>query len=209
MTGSANLGGAETAPRAELDALLNELLERPYEREQIERRIEGTFSQKKAVLVLDMSGFSRTTQVRGIVPYLLMIHQMRLLSTPTIEEHGGRLVKAEADNLYCLFDSPQDALTASREITSRLRTANVVLPTELELYASFGIGYGPVLAIGDDDVWGDQVNQAARLGEDIAALGEILLTASAFEALGEPKPELDERKVAVSGLELTYYQLRD
>jgi adenylate cyclase len=200
---------ALSASRAELETMLDELLERPYEREQIERRIEQTFTEEKAVLVLDMSGFSRMTQIRGIVPYLLMIHQMRLLSLPVVDEHGGRLVKAEADNLFCVFDSVGDALAASREIIDRLTTANVVLPKELALYASLGIGYGSILAIGDDDIWGDQVNQASRLGEDLADSGEVLLTAEAFKTLEDESLEFDEHLVSVSGLELAYYQLRN
>lgn len=209
MTGPSDFSGTEPAPRAALEALLGAVLERPSDLEEIERQIEDAFRREQAVLVLDMSGFSRTTQVRGIVPYLVMIHQMRLLSVPVVEEHRGRLVKAEADNLFCVFTTPQDALSASREITTRLAGANVTRPNELELYASIGIGFGAILAIGEDDVWGDQVNQAARLGEDIAGLGEILLTAEAHAALDDSGLAFDERKVSVSGLELTYHQLRD
>jgi adenylate cyclase len=199
----------DTPSRAKLERLLDELLQRPYEREEIERRIEETFTAEKAVLVLDMSGFSRTTQLRGIVPYLLMIHQVRLLSLPVIDRHGGTLVKAEADNLFCLFDSVPQALGASQEIVDQLATANLLLPDDLDLYASFGIGYGRILSVGDEDMWGDEVNQASRLGEDVADRGEILLTKAARDAVAGGSDVFDERRVSVSGLELTYYRLRD
>ena len=39
-----------------------------------------------------------------------------------------------------------------------------------------GIGYGRVLRIGDRDVFGQEVNAASKLGEDLATAGEILVT---------------------------------
>ena len=71
--------------------------------------------------MLDMSGFSRTTQVHGVVAFLVMIHQMRLLAGPAIEAHRGTLLKAEADNLYCLFPTVDAAVAAARDILRRLR----------------------------------------------------------------------------------------
>ena len=195
--------------RANLDRILGEMIERPEAHAELAREIDSDFGETRAVLVLDMSGFSRTTQLRGIVAYLLMIHQMRLLAVPVVEEHGGFLLKAEADNLFCLFETVQEALAASREVMSRLDTANLVLPEDFELYASIGIGYGPILRIGEHEIAGNQVNLAAKLGEDIAELKEILLTPEARAEMKEEGLSFDERAVAVSGLELKYYFLQD
>jgi class 3 adenylate cyclase len=158
-------------------------------------------------MVLDMSGFSRTTQDRGITPFLLMIHQMRLLTLPSVADHRGKVVKSEADNLYCIFDSVDDAVAASREIAVRLQTANLILPKDRKLYASIGIGYGSVLNIGDQDLWGAEMNLACKLGEDIAELGDILLSEAAMAALSAGDLPVEQHSVSVSGLELNYYQL--
>ena len=82
-----------------LHHLLSRIIEEPELRGEISEQIEREFTKRRAVLVLDMSGFSRTTQVHGVVSFLVMIHQMRLLAVPTIQSFGGTLVKAEADNL--------------------------------------------------------------------------------------------------------------
>lgn len=42
-------------------------------------------------MVLDMSGFSRTTKTQGMVPFLLMIRQMKLVAAP------GSTGRAEED----------------------------------------------------------------------------------------------------------------
>lgn len=193
--------------RARLYSMLEEMLDRPEHREEIEEEIEGVFTQLKAVMVLDMSGFSRTTKDRGIVAFLLMIHQMQLLAVPCVEEHGGAVIKKEADNLFCLFDEVAPAVAASVDIARRLKTANVVLPKDMELYVSIGIGYGPILNIENEDVWGNEVNLASKLGEDIAELGEVLLTAEAHARVGDVALGFIERTISISGLDLTFYEV--
>ncbi|WP_296597463.1 hypothetical protein, partial [Phenylobacterium sp.] len=49
--------------RERLDMLLSQIIEHPERRVEISEEIERDFTQRRAVLVLDMSGFSRTTQV--------------------------------------------------------------------------------------------------------------------------------------------------
>ncbi|HJQ67551.1 MAG TPA: adenylate/guanylate cyclase domain-containing protein [Blastocatellia bacterium] len=191
--------------RADLERLLTEIIDHPELRAEITETIEKTFAQDGAVLILDMSGFCRTTQIYGIVSFLLMIHRMQLICRPCIEHNGGAIVKADADNLFCLFDTVRDAVRAAREIIDRLDTANRVLPAEQHLYAAIGIGYGRILNIAGQDMFGDEVNLASKLGEDIADMGEILLTSAARAELGEADTPIPERTVSVSGISLTYY----
>jgi adenylate cyclase len=186
-----------------LDSLLDEIVDHPERRAAIERRIDNDFVREHAVLVLDMSGFSRTTQMRGIVQFLLVIRRLRVLADPIVWKHRGTIVKAEADNLFCLFPSVEEAVGASREIIAGLHAANAALPKDDELYVSIGIGYGRIHCVGEEDVLGDEVNLASKLGEDVAGYGEILLTEAAREEL--EGAAVEERLVAVSGLELRHF----
>jgi len=198
-------GGQTANSPATLERLLTEMIRYPDRREELTKAIEETFGQQKAVLVLDMSGFSRTTQRLGIVSFLMMIHQMRLICRPCVEERNGKVIKAEADNLLCLFETVDEAVYATREMIQRLDAANQVLPAENHLYAAFGIGYGNVLNIGDADIFGDEMNLASKLGEDIARPGEILLTMAAQANLKETDIKTREEGVSISGLSLFYY----
>jgi class 3 adenylate cyclase len=190
--------------RERLDELLSQIIEHPELRVQISEEIERDFTQRRAVLVLDMSGFSRTTQIHGVVSFLLMIHQMRLLAVPTIQGRGGTMVKAEADNLYCLFDGVDEAVEAAREIIRQLNTVNVLLPATRRLYASIGIGFGDILVLGGHDLFGDEVNLTSKLGEDVAQGGMILLTEAARAELPAEVKTVEER-ASISGLTLIYH----
>ena len=193
--------------RANLERILREMMERPDAQEELSREIDEQFGETRAVLVLDMSGFSRTTQKRGIVAFLLMIHQMRLIATPAIEENGGIVVNAEADNLYCLLESVAGAVKAAREIIKRLDAANLLLPEERRLYASIGIGWGRILNVDERDMFGDEVNLASKLGEDVAERGEILLTAAAQAEAKAASLETRAEEISISGLSLSYHAL--
>jgi class 3 adenylate cyclase len=135
-----------------------------------------------------------------------MIHQKRLLAVPTVTGSGGTLLKAEADNLYCLFDTVNDAVRAAREIIRQLTTVNVLLPAGRRLYASIGIGYGDILVLEGEDLFGDEVNVTSKLGEDVAQGGMVLLTEAARAELAPAVATIEER-ASISGLTLVYHAL--
>ncbi|MFN3388379.1 MAG: hypothetical protein ACK40O_05560 [Allosphingosinicella sp.] len=193
--------------RAELDRLLGEMIARPHAEAEIAGEIDRQFGEDRAVMVLDMSGFSRTTQRRGITAFLLMIHQMKTIAEPVVRGHGGLVVKAEADNLFCLFAGAREAVAAARDIVERLDSVNLLLPEERRLHASIGIGQGRILNIDEDDLYGDEVNLASKLGEDIAGRGAILLTEAARAAAEAAGIATRPQSASVSGLTLTYYAL--
>jgi adenylate cyclase len=192
----------------ELESYLDHLLANPQERAEVTRKVEERFGEERAVLVLDMSGFSRMTQLYGVLSFLALIHEMRRLAMPLIAERGGCVIKAEADNLLCLFDSSDQALTTAEEIARRTRGVNLDRHEGRPLYVSIGIGYGWLLNIGDRDIYGSEVNLASKLGEDIGQAGSILLTASAHDHLRDARDDLTREQVSVSGVEMTYYRLR-
>lgn len=182
------------------EALLQLRQADPAQAAAIDAQIEARFSQTLAIAILDMAGFSRTTAEAGIIAALAQIYQVRAEAQPQIEAAGGRVLKLEADNIYAVFPTVEQALSVMQAITSQLEQA--------QLSVSVGIGYGPVLVVGDRDVFGDEMNLASKLGEDVAAADEIWLTAAAHGALPLAPPTLEALNIEVSGLMLQAYRLR-
>jgi class 3 adenylate cyclase len=75
---------------------------------------------------------------------------------------------------------------------------------EEQLLLCVGIGFGKVLRVGDDDVWGREVNAASKLGEDTARAGEILITEGVRLALGTDSPHALTPASAVAGSDSNY-----
>jgi class 3 adenylate cyclase len=191
---------------AELARLLDERNEHPESLAEIDAEIWRRFGRTRAVLVLDMCGFSRLTMRYGITHFLAMIRRLGTIVRPLIDSAGGVVVKTDADNVFATFDDVPAALSAARAIQSGLDAANVFLPEDWDLHASIGIGYGPLLVVGEDDLFGAEMNVASKLGEDLAGRGEIWLSAAARERLGETEG-LTEVEVDLSGLSLQAFKL--
>lgn len=165
--------------RQALEKLLALRNEHPERLVEIDQEIHQVFGATHAVMVLDMCGFSRLTVRYGITHFLAMIHRMHGIVAPIVVARGGRVVKTEADNVFAVFPDVGPAIAAATQIQERLRAANVFLPEDWDLHASLGIGYGQLLMIGGDDLYGNEMNLASKLGEDVAGSGEIFLTDAA------------------------------
>src|ERR687884_109052 len=191
----------------EMSRLLQERNEYPERAAQIDSLIRERFGETYAVMVMDMSGFSRMTVKHGVIHFLAMIHRMNQIVAPTVREHGGRVIKFEADNAFATFDTVEAAVEAAIDISRRFSAANTMLPEEMDMHGKFGIGYGEVLIVEDKDLFGSEVNLASKLGEDLAERGEILLTEAAFAEVEAERREYEEVSMTISGLQLKVHKV--
>jgi len=190
---------------AVLARLLDARNEHPESLAEIDAEIWRRFGRTRAVLVLDMCGFSRLTMRYGITHFLAMIRRLQTIVRPVIAAGGGHVIKTEADNVFATFDDVPQALATARAIQRSLDAANTFLPEDWDLHAAIGIGYGPLLVIGDDDLFGSEMNIASKLGEDVAARGEILLSSAARERV-VTESDATEIPVQLSGLTIRAFR---
>jgi len=165
------------------------------ERAALEAEIWERFGVERTLLALDMSQFSLSVRRSGILPYLALIRRMHLLTRPIVESNGGAVVKYEADNMLATFHAPVDAVRAALDINRAIAGGGE------KFTVAIGIDHGRFIVIDDADCWGDTVNVACKLGEDVARAGEVLLTDAAAKALGDAFA-LREQRVSVSGIEI-------
>ena len=173
-------------------------------------RLRDRFERTQTVLVLDMAGFSRLTRQRGILHTLAMIHRMRSLCAPQVESVGGRLLKTEADNLLAVFPDVERGLRAAlgMNIACAEDAALRGRSPEEAVRVCIGLGHGPMYDLGDD-VFGDEVNLASKLGEDLAEPGEILLTRAAADLVPQRLEQhaVETRQTSISGVVVDYVWL--
>ena len=196
-----------TSERETLRELLHRYNERPEERGQILAEIDQHFRRRVAILVVDTCGFTRMVREAGIVQFLARLERLKRLICPSVEQFGGLLLHPEADNIFAFFPDPAAAVACADAILRDLRAANEALPAADEVDISIGIGYGDVLVIGSEDLYGDEMNLACKLGEDLARRDEVLLTPAARDALREPHWRFEQLHFSVSGLDVTAYRL--
>ncbi len=173
--------------------------------EAIDRKIRALFEETWAILCLDMAGFSRRARDFGIIHFLTLIHEMRRILKPVILAHDGILFKQPADNLFVSFRDPANAVRCAIEIHRTTAAYNIGRDATMHLAVSIGIGYGEVLRLGDEDCYGNEVNYAFKLGEDVAGPHETLLTENAYAVV---RDRFTATPVAdAAGLVANYYRL--
>jgi class 3 adenylate cyclase len=177
-------------------------------RKDIEARIWQRYGTSGAVFVSDMCGFSRTTRAQGICHFLSLIEHARRIIAPEILRHGGKLLKFEIDNSFAYFPDVDAALHCARDLTARVEETNYTRRPEDQIALAIGIDHGELLLIDDVEFFGDPVNTACKLGEDVAAERETLVTARAFALCTRDLPYVMERKHArISGIDVEYARI--
>lgn len=171
----------------------------------IDRRIWDLFGEDWAVMFTDLSGFSRAVARFGILHFLQVIHESKKLLLPIIAEHDGILIKIEADSLLVIFRRPQRALACALAMQRACADYNRDRAPEVQVLLCVGLGYGRILRLGDTDIYGQEVNGASKLGEDVARAWEILVTDAFRAALDGETGLVFHPGPAVSGAERTWH----
>lgn len=146
--------------------------------------LDRKYLYRRAILALDLTGVTAQAAKGRQLNALLRILDAQKVCIPALREHGASLVRCSADDLVGLFEEPAQALDAAFEVHRRMAVFNHSgRACESPPLACIGIGYGDVYAIGPNLAMGDEMNRAAKLGENIARGNETLVTANVYFAL--------------------------
>ena len=134
--------------------------------------------------------------------------RIRETATSIFESHHSKDIHFEADNVFAVFPSVDDAITSAMEIQQQIYAAEIML-TDTERYqVCIGIGYGQMLYSETlEGYFAEEMNSASKLGEDTANGGETLLTEAAYKnAKSSLTSQFSQRTIEVGGVNLNYYE---
>jgi class 3 adenylate cyclase len=164
-----------------LEKLIEERLKPGANKELIDQRLWDLFGEEWCVMFTDLSGFSRGVAKFGIIHFLQTIQESERLLIPVIEDYDGILLKSEGDSLLVIFRKVDKAIACCHQMQHVLLDYNRDKTPEEQILLCVGLGYGKMLRIGDQDVFGSEVNAASKLGEDMAEAWELLVTKAVKE----------------------------
>lgn len=147
----------------------------------VDAEIRAKYERRMGVMITDMSGMTELTKTQGILAILALVRRMQRIAAPVLTEHGGHLVKTEADDLFVVHDSAKSLHAIAFGLLAAAKKHNESIGAN-ELSICIGLGFGSVLFLGGE-IWGDAVNTASKLGEDTAGGGEVLITEEFHAAL--------------------------
>ncbi|MEN8162233.1 MAG: hypothetical protein ABFS41_19335 [Myxococcota bacterium] len=170
------------------------------------RDFDARYQVERAILVLDLTGFTETAMKGGALQSFLRVLDAHSICLPVMHEFGAHFVRTFADDVVALFDRPEAALGAALEAHRRTDHFAGSGRSDDPARCCIGIGYGRVHAIGPNHAMGDEMNRASKLGEDLARGGETLLTEGAHRALASTSEQRIER-VAADDVLFPYYRV--
>src|ERR1700751_1796007 len=136
-----------------------------------------------AILAADVAGYSRLMGVDEEGALAELKGHRQTLVDPKIEEYRGRIVKTTADGMLVEFASVVDAVRCAVEVQRVMSERNARVSVDKRIEFRVGINLGDII-IDDDDIYGDDVNIAARL-EAIAEPGGICISRQTHDHLLE------------------------
>jgi adenylate cyclase len=131
-----------------------------------------------AIFCADVAGYTRlmNTDERGT---LRLLTSHREITDREIERQGGRIANTAGDSILAEFPSAVDAVQCAITIQERVAAVNEAVPDERRVMFRIGVHVGEAM-VRDGDLFGDDVNVAARL-EGLAQPGSVCVSGATYD----------------------------
>jgi class 3 adenylate cyclase len=138
---------------------------------EIERRLTN-------ILSADVFGYSRLMG-QDEAGTLALLNDYKGVMTGLIAQYRGRVVSTAGDGVLAEFPSSVMAVQTAVEVQRQLAERNQKLEPDRQMWFRIGINLGDVI-VERDDIFGDDVNIAARL-QSMAEPGGVLISGAVFD----------------------------
>jgi adenylate cyclase len=138
---------------------------------EIERKLTN-------ILSADVFGYSRMMG-QDEAGTLALLNDYRGIMAGLIAQYRGRIVSTAGDGVLAEFPSSVMAVQTALDIQRQLAERNQKLEPDRQMWFRIGINLGDVI-VERDDIFGDDVNIAARL-QSMAEPGGILISGTVFD----------------------------
>ena len=137
-------------------------------------------TQLAAIFVLDVAGYSRQMHSDELGTHEAFMQLRKHSIEPRITEHQGNIVKYTGDGVMAQFSSAIEATRCAIDIQRDVVDETVLGRYGHKLELRIGIHSGEIIFEEDKDIYGDDVNIAARL-EQIAKPGCIFVSRVVYD----------------------------
>jgi adenylate cyclase len=140
---------------------------------EIERRLSN-------ILSADVVGYSRLMGADE-AGTLALLNEYKAVMLELIAQHRGRLVSTAGDGVLAEFPSSVMAVQTAIDVQRQLFERNQKLEPDRQMWFRIGINLGDVI-VERDDIFGDDVNIAARL-QSLAEPGGVLISGTVYDQI--------------------------
>ncbi|MDY6899959.1 MAG: nuclease A inhibitor family protein [Cyanobacteriota bacterium] len=180
------LYGAKTSSHSSLNilgSLINERLKPEANKIQIDSRIWNLFGDNWTVMSVSLSGLSRFVADKSVINFLQITYEARRILINCINAYDSVLVNTEGVNTLVLFKQTVEAVECAIDMQKAVEKYNLDKTDAEKILIRIAIGYGKILTVGMQDIFGTEVNAVSKLSQDTAKTGEILITSNVLSRI--------------------------
>jgi adenylate cyclase len=133
------------------------------------------------VLAADVVGYTRLMSIDEAGTHARYKSRRRELIEPKIAELDARVVKSTGDGVLVEFRNALDAVRCAIQVQQHMAERNRGEPDDHRIVFRIGLSYGRII-VEPDDIYGDEVNIAARL-QAVAPPGGIAMSAKVADLI--------------------------
>ena len=168
----------------------------------MDQKICDRFFADRTVLVVELCNQAQIAHSRGPVYFLRLVQRMKDTLQYEIRRMGGVIVKAVEHKivaqLFAIFEEPSKAVLAAIQ-------AHHLCQESLGFSIACGVARSLVLDMDGYNCFGDAVNMAFKLAEDVAVEDELLVMNELHEEVKlSVAAEVEDRVATVSGVTLAH-----
>ena len=146
----------------------------------LEKDAEGAQRKMAAIFAADVVGYSKLMAQNEKLT-LFRLKETRKTTDSIIQNLHGRIFSTAGDSIMAEFASPVDAVEAAIEIQNKITKNISEITDDIIIEFRIGINLGDIM-VQDDNLYGDNVNIAARL-ESISKPGEICVSEKVYQEI--------------------------
>jgi len=143
-------------------------------------------SKLAAIMFADIEGYAGSMEADQVETLKAVSGHFKSVVYPSVARRLGRVLKTMGDGCMMEFDSAIPAVLCAIEIQKSVAKRNARLRRLPQLRFRIGVHVGEILVV-DNDVFGQEVNVAARL-QSAAEPGGICISRDAYELVREQCP---------------------
>jgi adenylate cyclase len=143
-------------------------------------------SKLAAIMFADVEGYTGSMEADQVQTVKAVSGHFRRVVYPCVARHLGRVLKTMGDGYLAEFDGAVSAVLCAIDIQQAVAKRNARLRRLPRLQFRIGVHVGEILVV-DNDVFGQEVNLAARL-QSAAEAGSICISQDAYRQVSDQCP---------------------
>ncbi len=146
-----------------LNHLLEKRIKETENRSAIDEEILDCYGCMGCVVYVNLYNSFELINSFGIIAFMQKMQELKIICNPIMNKHHGEIIKVDGGSFMVYFKKVNMAMSAFIEVDEYLSLYNKSRGELTWIQLCFGVGYGELIKINGNDIFGAEVYAAREL----------------------------------------------